>query len=121
MAKMLLREMSYQEQMNLWGLTKHPGFDVLVSLMDAAVRDFAADPIRLDPITTEDYEGKLAKLTLTARAVNDFCMTLRNAVNTHITAAAVRMKQDEEEAKMDEDAERITSTIRLLSKKDNTE
>ena len=119
MSKMLLREMTYQEQMNLWGLTKHPGFDVLVALMDEAVRDTAADPIRLDPIKTENYEDKLAKLALIARATNDFCMSIRNAVNTHINAAAAKQKQDEEEAKMDEEAERITSTIRLLSRKDN--
>lgn len=120
MAKMLLRDMTYLEQMNLWGLTKHPGFDVLVSLMDEAVRDSAADPIRLDPMS-EHYEDKLAKLTLTARAVNDFCMSLRNAVNTHVNAAAAKQKQDEIDSQMEEDADRITSTIRILSKQDNKE
>lgn len=120
MAKMLLREMTYQEQMNLWGLTKHPGFDVLVALMDEAVRDTAADPIRLDPMQP-GYGDKLEKLALIARATNDFCMSVRNAVNTHINAAAAKMKEDELEAKMEEDADRITSTIRILSKQDNTE
>jgi hypothetical protein len=120
MAKMLLREMSYQEQMNLWGLTKHPGFDVLVALMDEAVRDTAADPIRLDPMA-DKYEEKLAKLALIARATNDFCMSVRNAVNTHIVAAAAKQKQEEQEAKMDEEAEKLQSTIRLLDTQDNEE
>jgi hypothetical protein len=111
--------MSDQEQLNLWAMTKHPGFDVLVALMDDAVRESAADPIRLDPVKTENYPMVLERLALTARATNDFCMSLRNAVMAHVNAAAAKQKEDEEEAKLDEETDKIQSTIRLLTLHDN--
>ena len=120
MAKMLCRELTFQQQMNLWGLTKHPGFEVLVMLMDEAVRDSAADPIRLDPMS-DKYEEKLAKLALIARSTNDFCASVRNAVLTHITAAEAQKRQDEEDAQLDADADRVLSTVRVLAKQDNEE
>jgi hypothetical protein len=111
--------MTEQEQLNLWAMTKHPGFDVFVALMDDAVRESAADPIRLDPVGTENYREVLERLTLTARATNDFCMSLRSAVMAHVNAAAQKQMEDEEEAKLDEETDKVQSTIRLLDLQDN--
>jgi hypothetical protein len=118
--KMLCRDLTLQQQLNLWGLSQHPGFEVLVMLMDEAVREASADPIRLDPMA-ERYAEKLSTLTLIARATNDFCASVRNAVLTHINAAAERQKQDELEQKAEDQVEKLQSTIRLLSEHDNEE
>lgn len=120
MAKMLCRDLTLQQQLNLWGLSQHPGFEVLTMLMDEAVRESSADPIRLNPME-DKYEEKLAKLALLARATNDFCASVRNAVLTHINAAAERKKEDELEQKAEEQVEKLQSTIRLLSENDNEE
>ena len=119
--KMLCRDLTLQQQLNLWGLSQHPGFEVLVMLMDEAVREASADPIRLDPVKTQNYHEVLERLTLTARATNDFCASVRNAVLTHINAAAERKKEDELEQKAEEQVEKLQSTIRLLSENDNEE
>jgi hypothetical protein len=46
-------------------------------------------------------------------------MSLRNAVMAHVNAAAAKQKEDEEEAKLDEETDKIQSTIRLLTLHDN--
>jgi hypothetical protein len=120
MPKMLGRDLTLQQQLNLWGLSQHPGFEVLVMLMDEACRESAADPIRLD-LMADKYDEKLVKLTLIARATNDFCASVRSTVLTHINAAAEQKKQDELEQKMDNEVEKLQSTIRLISTQDNEE
>lgn len=105
MAKMLVRDLTNAEQMALARLSQSPDFQVFVKIMDEACRLVAAEPIKLDPID-DKYEIKLAKLTLIARATNDFCASIRATVLTHVEA----YMQREQEAQIEKANEEVSTT-----------
>jgi hypothetical protein len=53
--------------------------------------------IRLDPMTTENYEKKLSLAQLTARATNDFCASLLKSIEAQRQATLDSAKQEKEE------------------------
>jgi len=110
---MLCRDLTFAEQSILANLAQHPGFEILTRLMDECCIQSAREPIKLDP-TAEDYTTKLMKLTLIARAMNEFCATLRKSVNAHIEAAVLQANQDEVDAQMEAEAEQVINTVRRL-------
>ena len=120
MAKMLCRDLTFTEQMALANLAQHPGFDVLVKILDDTCRQAAAEPVKVDPLD-KDYAHKVTELTRSARMVNDFCASVRASVNTHISAAVMKQNEDQLQAQMEQDAERVLTTVRRLAQKDNTE
>jgi hypothetical protein len=110
---MLCRDLTFAEQSVLANLAQHPGFNVLTRLMDDCCVQSAAEPIKLDP-ADPDYLPKLQKMTLVARAMNEFCATLRKAVNAHIEAAVLQANQDAVDAQMEAEAEQVINTVRRL-------
>lgn len=118
MAKMLLRDLTLQEQLALASLAQHPGFEILTRLMDEACRLKAAEVIRLDP-SKADYKTQLEQLALMARATNEFCASIRASVLTHVEAAVVKQHQADAAQVMAEEEERVLTTVRRLAQQDN--
>ena len=113
MAKMLLRELTFVEQMALASLTQHRGFEVLTKIFDEACVEANQAPIKLDPLDDE-YDKKLKILTLVARVTNDFCASVRNTVHVHVSAAVTEQNRLEQEELMESEAEEVLSTLRRV-------
>ena len=71
---------SQSDRIALVGLTKHPGFQVLTRMMDAACQRAYTKVIQCDP--TE--EAKVCALQKEARAASAFCTLLRKAIEWHV-------------------------------------
>jgi hypothetical protein len=113
MSKMLLRELTFAEQMALASLSQHRGFEVLMKIFEEACVAANQAPIKLDPLS-EKYDEKLKMLTLVARLTNDFCESVRNTVNTHISAAVVEQNRLEQDELIESEADAVLSTLRRV-------
>lgn len=83
MSTMLGREMDELERAQLINMTFHPGYQILIHMMNQACELATAAVIKLDPIVTEDFDRKLSSLQNIARATNDFCASLIKSIEAH--------------------------------------
>ena len=98
--KMLCRDLNEVEMAYLSNLCQHPGFKVIVKMMEEACENATREVIQLDPVNTDDYEHKLAILQLTARATNSFCSSFLKSVEVHANRAFADEQEKEAEAIM---------------------
>lgn len=108
---MLLRDsLSEYEQVALAQLKHHPGYVVLVKLMEEACTLANAEPIKLDP-DDDKYDDKLKNRTLYARSINDFCSSVLKSVEIHIETIRQKTADDQEEARIEEEADRLLDQL----------
>jgi hypothetical protein len=84
-------ELTQTDRIALVGLTTHPGFRVLTSMMDAACQRMSAKVLQCDRTNRDE----MIVLADEARAANVFVNLLRQAINWHVKCENVTKKPPE--------------------------
>ena len=79
---LLMDNLTTAEKVLLANLSLHPGYKVLIKLLEAACTAATNDVIKLDPMV-EEYRRKLEHLQQAARTVNKFSSLVLRSVDYH--------------------------------------
>jgi hypothetical protein len=93
---LLFDELTMPQRTALAGLAHHPGFEVLVSIMNRSCDIINSRLVKLDPEDPE-YEKKLSRLHLQSRTVNEFCSNILKSIQFHELVAIRNQQVSEEE------------------------
>jgi len=93
---LMMDDLSVGEKVLLANLSLHPGYKVLVKLLDAACTTATQDVIRLDPMVQE-YKRKLEYLQQAARTVNKFSSLVLRSVKYHAECAQYETENSEQD------------------------
>lgn len=89
---LLQDEMSLPERAMLANLVHHPGFQVLVKLLDSSLERATQNVLSVDP-ESEDYERILLARQRQARAMHDFVGSLRRTIIYHTELGAIQQSE----------------------------
>ena len=93
---LMFDELTAPQRSALASLSHHPGFDVLVLIMNRSCDVINTRLVKLDPQDPE-YEKKLSRLHLQSRAVNEFCANVLKSIQFHERVAVLSQQVSEEE------------------------
>ena len=106
MAKMLCRDcLTLEERVYLANLSTHPGFAVMIKLMEDACSQATKKTIALDP-EDPNYDSKLKVRHLEARIMNDFAASVIASCRTHVEALEAEVEENQDVAKLVESLKR---------------
>jgi hypothetical protein len=91
--ELLLVQLNTEEQLQLVGLTNHPGWRVLQKLMEGECQRVSREVIKSDSSNEKD----IARLQFMARATNSFCANLIKTVSYHINSVLYKEPEEIEE------------------------
>lgn len=93
---LLLEELTEVEQLNLAGLTQHPGYPALEKLLMAACRRATEDFTKLDP-SADGYEKKLVYHQWKAKERSEFSMLVLKSILYHTKITEIRKEEQGQE------------------------
>jgi hypothetical protein len=93
---LLFDELTMPQRTALANLAHHPGFEVLVTIMNRSCEIINARLVKLDPEDPE-YEKQLSRLHLQSRTVNEFCSSVLKSIQFHERMAVLSQQVSEEE------------------------
>lgn len=96
---LLYDELTMQEKVMLASIVAHPGWVVVVKLMDAACTDATKQVIKLNP-TTPGYDKSLKTLHQMAQAINRFSAQLLTSIDFHTQRGEAQLREDEDYAEL---------------------
>lgn len=97
--KMLCWDMNEVDRAYLSNLCQHPGWKVVVKMMEMACENATKEVIMLDPLA-DGAEKKLQITQLKARVTHEFCLSFLKSVEIHVDRVHQEAKEEEEEAEM---------------------
>lgn len=93
---LLFDELTMPQRTALANLVHHPGFEVLVMIMNKSCDVINSRLVKLDPQDSE-YEKQLSRLHLQSRTVNEFCSSVLKSIQFHERMAVLHQQMSEEE------------------------
>ena len=93
---LLYDELTPLQRSVLANLARHPGFEVLVMIMNKSCELINSRLVKLDPQDPE-YEKKLSRLHLQSRSVNEFCSKILKSIQIHEQIAVLSQQMSEQE------------------------
>jgi hypothetical protein len=93
---LLFDEITSQQRLAIANLARHPGYEVLVLIMNKSCEMINARLVKLNPEDPE-YEKKLSRLHLQSRTVNEFCSSVLKSIQFHERVAVLSQQVSEEE------------------------
>lgn len=95
---LLFDTLSQPERAALATLSHHPGYDVLVRMMQESCKRITERLAKLDPLA-QDYSEKLPLLHLQCRTVNEFCSSVLKSVEFQARIAVIQQSMSEDEVR----------------------
>jgi hypothetical protein len=93
---LLFDELTPQQRSALANLSHHPGYEVLVMIMNKSCEVINTRLVKLDPQDPE-YEKKLSRLHLQSRTANEFCSSILKSIEFHERVAVLSQQVTEQE------------------------
>lgn len=92
------KKLTVMDQVNLAQLTQHPGWLVLVNMMDSACKTATRDVIGIDP-EEKGYQQTLMARQTRARNIKEFNDLVLLSVRWHMQASGTQAKSQTQEPK----------------------
>jgi hypothetical protein len=95
---LLMKELTIGEKIALGQVSRLPGFQVIVKLIEAGCNKATADTINLNPEDT-NYDQLLKAKHNYSHSINKFTRLVRNSINYHVEHGVVEDAEEQEKAK----------------------